>query len=113
MIIKTTLPCKVCGRDTDGGGNIQNGCGQSFDWRSAPPYQAEIPDQSAIDRIIVEAPARAEGVVHDCFCSRCRSQISGIRFRCLHCLRFNLCSGCEAVEHTHDKDHVFQILSSA
>lgn len=43
-------------------------------------------------------------MVHGVICTHCRDEfgIMGVRYQCIFCDRFNLCSNCEAVvEHEH------------
>ncbi|XP_071486099.1 next to BRCA1 gene 1 protein-like [Diadema antillarum] len=40
-------------------------------------------------------------------CARCKSPISGVRYKCGHCIAFDLCEECEAIDGVHDRNHVF------
>lgn len=47
---------------------------------------------------------------HPATCDNCKSLISGIRFYCLHCRNFDLCSTCEQKNTDspfHDESHIF------
>eukprot|EP00996_Jenningsia_fusiforme_P000116 NODE_1078_length_1720_cov_37.128665_g954_i0.p1 GENE.NODE_1078_length_1720_cov_37.128665_g954_i0~~NODE_1078_length_1720_cov_37.128665_g954_i0.p1 ORF type:complete len:509 (-),score=79.34 NODE_1078_length_1720_cov_37.128665_g954_i0:194-1672(-) len=101
----------VCGRDAHGG-NAQDGCGQSFDWKKAQKYKV----------MSMEAPvyaARGEsGVSHGEFlrCDECHSSIVGLRFQCLCCPSYELCEACEprlTEIDFHPSNHVFRIHSEA
>ena len=48
--------------------------------------------------------------VHPASCDSCKSMISGIRYYCLHCKNFDLCSACEQKNTDapfHDEAHIF------
>lgn len=103
----------VCGEDTHGG-NRQQGCGHRFQWDKARAYQA-APDSRPLPRLDVQdVKVRGAGIRHPfCRCSRCRQDIVGPRFRCIHCPDYNLCASCDsdaAVAQDHPASHVFQIL---
>ncbi|XP_054751943.2 next to BRCA1 gene 1 protein-like [Lytechinus pictus] len=40
-------------------------------------------------------------------CDKCDCVIAGIRYKCGHCLNFDLCEECEALPGAHDVNHVF------
>ncbi|XP_030829719.1 next to BRCA1 gene 1 protein [Strongylocentrotus purpuratus] len=40
-------------------------------------------------------------------CDKCEGVITGFRYKCGHCLDFDLCEECEAQPGTHDPNHVF------
>merc|ERR1712000_226592 len=58
-------------------------------------------------------PEEIEVVAHNALCDRCENAITGIRYKCLHCNDYDLCSACEEIQGTenfHDETHVFAKL---
>lgn len=112
-----------CGQDAHGG-NLQDGCGHSFRWSDAKRYAACVskkdrPKASKIrsmtERQAQSAKLRGANSFHPfTHCSNCSlagQGIKGLRFRCIHCENYNLCSSCEPqVGEFHDQAHVFEIL---
>lgn len=109
----------VCGRNYHGG-DVQNGCGNSFYWSKAQPYQPRTdfnPNNEDYKRNI---PPLENNVTHNAkfVCSICKkTPIIGIRFKCLNCTDFYLCEECECKEeerNNHNKNekepHVFQLI---
>lgn len=117
-----------CGTDYHGG-NTQEGCGAKFSWSDAPPYSAEASALGSLDilngALVLKPPPvaprkpnadvpRGQGAFHPFVrCSLCGiNGINGIRFKCVHCEGFNVCSGCEmaGLSSCHSADHVFKIM---
>eukprot|EP00747_Dinoflagellata_sp_TGD_P165554 gnl/TRDRNA2_/TRDRNA2_186968_c0_seq1.p1 gnl/TRDRNA2_/TRDRNA2_186968_c0~~gnl/TRDRNA2_/TRDRNA2_186968_c0_seq1.p1 ORF type:complete len:786 (-),score=96.66 gnl/TRDRNA2_/TRDRNA2_186968_c0_seq1:134-2455(-) len=108
----------VCGQNYHGG-NHQPGCGRKFSWSSADPYVAAGGDTHDVEMPPPpSAPARpgshrGNGVFHPfTTCSICCGDgIVGLRFRCIHCEDFSVCSRCEPrLPRLHNTEHVFQIM---
>jgi hypothetical protein len=97
----------TCGKDAPdkGGGNVQHGCGQRFNWGQAERYAADVGVGhlgADIGELQAAAPAEEERVApalrrpHPFFkCDVCRGQIRGPRFECLHCPCFSACAECD------------------
>jgi len=95
------------------GGNVQPGCGHSFNWANAPRYQRRVEREQELPALDVPAAKlRSAGVRHFFVsCSLCQRCVRGPRFRCVHCEAFDVCLACEprlAQEHPHD--HVFEVI---
>ena len=57
----------------------------------------------------INYPDIASQITHQAICDICDEQITGIRFKCMNCQDFDLCSNCEKNFHTpetnnHQKD---------
>mmetsp|Transcript_90072 Transcript_90072/g.165273 ORF Transcript_90072/g.165273 Transcript_90072/m.165273 type:complete len:666 (-) Transcript_90072:47-2044(-) len=102
----------VCGRSYHGG-DQQPGCGREFDWGQAAPYVAHVERRALPEMNTERAKLRGRTVFHpftDCNLCGC-SGISGLRFRCIHCPAFDVCSACEPhLANVHEPDHVFEIV---
>lgn len=99
----------VCGRNYHGG-DVQDGCGQNFNWAQAQPYRSKMKQQKVAPMPI---PELAKEVVHEgVLCNFCGKEIKGLRFTCIHCPCYDLCEKCE-MEGTleHYKEHVWRIVS--
>ena len=105
----------VCGRDTDGGRNVQDGCGHHFRWTSAKPYK-KVKWDAHMKKVDVEKLSKddVEGVRKEHAywnCDVCRENVLGIRFSCINCPVFNVCQSCEEKGHyRHNETHVFDIV---
>lgn len=120
----------TCGRDAPdkGSGNVQDGCGHKFNWRTAPPYTRTAGDTARLPRSLSEVdPERAREVKHHIMpiptsdtagdggggewqvmrfessnfrlkCEHCTKDIIGPLFRCIHCPHFNVCIACSALD---------------
>eukprot|EP01094_Clydonella_sp_ATCC50884_P029065 TRINITY_DN8961_c0_g1_i1.p1 TRINITY_DN8961_c0_g1~~TRINITY_DN8961_c0_g1_i1.p1 ORF type:complete len:442 (-),score=83.74 TRINITY_DN8961_c0_g1_i1:212-1537(-) len=96
-----------CGQDYYGGNN-QPGCGQAFDWNSAPPYTKQV--GKAKIRKIGPPPPKPSRVEHTPYkCSMCSQDIVGLRFSCLNCKASDYCENCEW-QCDHDPSHAFLIV---
>jgi len=101
----------VCGRSYHGG-DQQPGCGHVFDWARARPYEAHV-RRRELPQADAESRLRGRDAFHPFTdCSVCGAQgLAGLRFRCLHCETFDVCSTCEPrLGDLHQTDHVFEIL---
>lgn len=101
----------VCGRAYHGG-DQQPGCGKEFDWTAARPYEVHI-KRHKVPTGIADSRLRGRDVFHPFInCSLCGAHgIKGLRFRCIHCHSFDVCSSCEPrLADIHEVDHVFEIL---
>ena len=115
----------VCGRDYHGG-NAQDGCGHSFNWNDALPYNqdegAHLPAGDAAE--VPVRPEAAAEVTHEIAagipmqCSLCEQPIVGPRFSCVNCPpdTFDVCVQCEGslsceVGSAHDHRHTFQVIT--
>lgn len=99
----------ICGRNYHGG-DVQDGCGASFNWATAKPYRSKTKLKKVAP---MPMPDLAKEVVHmGVMCNRCGNEIKGLRFTCIHCPGYDLCEKCEA-EGTleHNKDHIWRIIS--
>jgi hypothetical protein len=98
-----------CGTDYHGG-NVQNGCGAKFKWNTAKPYvPPAVSHLPALEEFVGEAPRLAKGRTHGQYrCDVCFAEIVGIRFSCIHCPMYDVCSGCEGT--SHDTTHIFRII---
>jgi hypothetical protein len=111
----------VCGRNYHGG-DVQNGCGHSFGWSSAPAYRptradhvtATIPKMGADyqgHRMLWE---KEPGIFLNC--AMCKEMIRGPLFLCIDCLACCACLRCangmgSAAGGQHrPESHVFSIL---
>lgn len=104
----------VCGRSYHGGDD-QPGCGHNFDWGSAQPYRVQIARRELPPMCREHLGVRGRDVFHPFVrCSLCGSAaegIAGLRFRCIHCPSFDVCSNCEPkLGDLHDPQHVFEIM---
>jgi len=129
----------TCGRDASdkGGGNRQDGCGGSFNWRKAAPYVRGGGDKANLPKSIKDVDPDAAGEVlhHLCVpaingegsedltipCDVCHKPIVGPRFSCIHCFPgLECCLACSdthkstlgaSTSSTHDPNtHAFQIF---
>jgi hypothetical protein len=115
----------TCGRNAHPewqGTNQQDGCGHSFNFAAAPRYVASTahfdPNMPAFDK---QAPLTPEQQAVDhgeyMLCDMCHNRIFGLRFLCMHCPFFHVCSHCEDrlvnVAGVHNPTHVFKICNKA
>lgn len=122
----------TCGRDArdKGGGNKQDGCGNTFDWRKAAAYVRDSADQARLPKSIKDVDPDAAGeVLHHLFipedsevhsdlltikCDVCLKDIVGPRFSCINCFPgLECCIACSDTHKstTHDPNlHAFQIF---
>lgn len=111
----------VCGRNYHGG-DVQNGCGQGFNWSSAPAYVPQSAEHIT-KAVAVEVGEVPDG--HKMFweidgvylrCAMCKFAIRGPLFLCIDCLACCACLRCangmgSATGGQHLPDsHVFSIL---
>jgi len=91
------------------------GCGREFDLDDAKKY---IPAETPSLEELVKPHDSADEISHDASCDKCKATIRGVRLRCLHCPRYNLCIPCLAKRgqgHKGErrwpqKRHVFDII---
>jgi len=106
----------TCGRDHDysNGKAVTVGCGRTFQWASAKPYVSKVETVPFAE--LVAPKEIADKIHHAVPCDHCKNpEIVGYRFSCIHCSSLDVCEQCERVLSTsgkHDKDHVFQIIST-
>merc|ERR1719199_1156732 len=90
-----------------------------FNWREAKKYIKHVESKPKPKPQVVVAPksvlVRGKGAfhpsVHCDMCSKPGDGLKGIRFRCIHCACFNVCSACEPTVGTaHDTSHVFELI---
>lgn len=102
----------VCGRAYHGG-DQQPGCGNAFNWESAKRYEAHIQRRELPAMTPEASRLRGRQAFHPFVdCCLCGTQgFPGLRFRCIHCPNFDVCSKCEPhLASVHEADHVFDIL---
>jgi len=98
----------VCGSDYHGG-NVQNGCGQRFQWSTSKPYKSQGIQGPVEENFKAVKPLPVSKVHHGEWltCDNCNQNIVGLRFMCVHCASYNLCEDCE---YKVDHKHVFKVL---
>lgn len=103
----------VCGRDYHGG-NVQDGCGNSFNWSKAQPYVSQAGTGPKQEDATIEIPDIVREKVHNGItCDACKEPIKGLRITCVHCPAVDFCESCEVTETLkHKKDHIFKVLTS-
>ena len=104
----------VCGRNYHGG-DVQDGCGASFLWSTAPGYKSnfDFSHFAAVNANSIDESDKKYGKLDHgeyCICDSCSKQIFGVRFKCIHCPCFNLCDECEP-KSLHNQQHVFNVLT--
>merc|ERR1712007_37524 len=100
----------ICGEDN------QPGCGHHFSLKTAKncrrkPALNRIP--LALSRVgaIIGRGVRHLGTACD-LCTTGGKYILGLRFRCVHCPNFSVCSRCEPkLADKHEEGHVFEIMA--
>jgi len=105
-----------CGENYHGG-ERQQGCGKTFEWKNAKPYVAHIQRKEVPDLSKERVQVRGRHAFHPFSqCSLCQQGrdvgIFGVRFRCIHCPNFEVCHACEPIledPRVHPPDHVFSI----
>jgi hypothetical protein len=100
-----------CGEDYHGGNN-QQGCGASFNWRNAQPY---VPN-TGIGQTQAELNARPPKEVqktkyridshHFITCDSCKQVIEGPLIQCMHCPSVSLCLHCSMTVNFEPGNHV-------
>lgn len=102
-----------CGHDYHGG-NIQNGCGASFNWSAAPRYQANVGQMNQVAALTEEIPTSRDLTQHmispdiPLLCDNCQNAIEGARLKCVHCPSLDICFNC-SLSLNHDSTHVFSV----
>jgi len=71
-------------------------------------YQSIKTQLTANEEKFNKAQLNQEDIIHNGIkCNNCNTEsIKGIRYKCIHCQNFNLCSNCEEYC-DHDKNHIF------
>lgn len=101
----------VCGQNAHGG-NIQNGCGQAFDWNDALLYVADIGEKRSIVPFQEVPPAEIARVEHQIMdgtpvkCDVCSAKIMGPLAMCINCPSFSCCIRCQ---NKHTRGHVLRL----
>ena len=109
-----------CGRDYHGG-QVQQGCGNDFNWEEAVPYKAAGVEEKLTDK--ERGGAKRGKVEEDAFqsakanlrhpfvtCANCGvSNFAGARFQCVNCPDADFCASC-ARRCEHDPRHVIRML---
>jgi len=98
-----------CGRDYHGG-NVQNGCGAKFNWKTAQPYKSSA---TRVEKLTVPKPPAANEYVHPEYivCDSCKKRVVGLLFSCVNCECYFLCEECEfKPQKNHNKNHCFCII---
>ncbi len=101
----------ICGQNFHGG-DVQNGCGAKFDWNIAKAYKSQLQDQPKREKNSFTLPQVYVNANHYPFsCTKCSSEIIGIRFECINCEYANFCENCEE-ESTleHERSHLFRLV---
>mmetsp|Transcript_2880 Transcript_2880/g.8669 ORF Transcript_2880/g.8669 Transcript_2880/m.8669 type:complete len:609 (+) Transcript_2880:834-2660(+) len=115
----------VCGQDAHGG-NVQPGCGQSFSWSSARPYNQDTGGAAGADPTFDEAAPEREaedviigrtrsGQAIKMRCDRCSEDVGELAFECINCAgKYAVCLRCMPVltQGQHDGTHVFKIIGN-
>ncbi|CAF1281222.1 unnamed protein product [Didymodactylos carnosus] len=111
----------ICGQDTDGGGNVQSGCGAAFNWSQASAYRASLNEQPNFEKFIREAPRRGRsyddqlncGYIYSC--DSCKQDVDTFLFSCIHCRSVSYCEKCEQNNtlrhHQQYPDHIFKLTT--
>jgi len=104
----------VCGRNYHGG-DVQDGCGENFNWNDAPVYKSEldVAHISSLDPSKIDDDDRKYGALDHgeyILCEMCQNKIFGLRFKCIYCPYYNLCENCEP-RSDHSGNHIFDIIS--
>ena len=101
----------VCGQNAHGG-NIQNGCGQGFDWNEALFYNADIGEKRTIIPFQEVPPPEITRVEHQIMdgtpiaCDICAATIRGPLAMCINCPSFSCCIRCQ---NKHTRGHVLRL----
>eukprot|EP00658_Telonema_sp_P-2_P013745 TRINITY_DN15211_c0_g1_i2.p1 TRINITY_DN15211_c0_g1~~TRINITY_DN15211_c0_g1_i2.p1 ORF type:complete len:475 (+),score=122.53 TRINITY_DN15211_c0_g1_i2:119-1543(+) len=119
----------TCGRDAadKGGGNQQDGCGKTFTWTRAKPYQRGV-DHAHLPKSVDDVDGatvlqqkhhflgptnelmRADTTPFRIKCSGCNQDIVGPLFQCINCVGWSCCLECEPfISEIHDPGHVFSV----
>mmetsp|Transcript_44501 Transcript_44501/g.82802 ORF Transcript_44501/g.82802 Transcript_44501/m.82802 type:complete len:659 (+) Transcript_44501:63-2039(+) len=102
----------MCGQNYHGG-NEQPGCGHKFNFSEATVYVAHVKPRIMPAIVDHNFSLRGRGAFHPFTnCSLCgKKGLKGIRFRCIHCEKFDVCCDCEPkLGDFHKADHVFELL---
>jgi len=100
----------VCGHNFHGG-NSQHGCGKSFNWSGARPYQSQSQQGPRREEFSMTKPELVLKKHENDLCEICNNTIVGLRFECLNCTYFNVCELCESnLQELHISTHIFKII---
>lgn len=100
-----------CGQNAHGG-NIQNGCGQGFNWSEAHFYFADIGEKRSIKPFEEVPPPEIARVTHQIMdgapikCDICQAHIQGPLAMCINCPTFNCCIRCQ---NKHTRGHILRL----
>jgi len=82
--------------------------------QEVPLVSEEVPLPS--EQVPLLSEDERQEVAHNAICDSCDCSIRGIRYKCLHCPDYDLCSACEAGNangEIHDSEHIFAKLYKA
>eukprot|EP01034_Spumella_vulgaris_P022995 gene22995-29181_t len=109
----------ICGQNYHGG-DVQNGCGHTFNWSQAAAYVADVGQRRTPAEINTPAPAQAQQVHHQICegvplpCDNCSQPIVGPCIRCINCPSYNICLQCSTLDElqsdTHTRAHICTVI---
>jgi len=104
----------VCGRSYHGG-DVQDGCGTTFNWTQAPSY-VTTSETLNMKQFEERKPAEVQRTRHwisvnqtPMKCDLCLNDLIGLRLLCIHCPDFNMCLEC-SIQKGHNANHICKII---